>query len=58
MAAPGETEEGHLFASDLNAPRRLETLADMLVAREHSYTRVEKILGKNLLRVLPDTWKA
>ena len=34
ISAPGETEEGYLFANELNSPRRLETLADMLsVAR-------------------------
>ena len=58
IAAPGETEEGYLFAPDLNAPRRLETLADMLVARGHGSERVGKILGGNLLRVLSETWKA
>ena len=58
IAAPGETEEGYLFAADLNTPRRFETLAGMLVARGHSHTRVEKILGKNLLRVFSETWKA
>jgi membrane dipeptidase len=58
ISAPGETEEGYLFASDLNAPRRLETLADLLSTRKHSDARIEKILGKNLLRVLSQTWKA
>lgn len=56
IAAPGETEEGYLFASDLNTPRRLETLADMLLERGHGEQRVEKILGANLLRVFEDTW--
>ncbi len=27
ISAPGETEEGYLFANELNSPRRLETLA-------------------------------
>jgi membrane dipeptidase len=58
ISAPGETEEGYLFASDLNTPRRFEKLADMLLARGHGSSRVEKILGKNLLRVLTDTWKS
>ena len=58
ISAPYETEDGYLFASDLNTPRRLETLADMLLARNHSAARVEKILGKNLLRVLSETWKS
>ena len=58
ISAPGETEEGYLFANELNTPRRLETLADLLLARGHSSARVEKILGSNLLRVLSETWKA
>ena len=57
ISAPGETEEGYLFANELNTPRRLETLADLLLARGHGSARVEKILGSNLLRVLTETWK-
>jgi membrane dipeptidase len=56
IAAPGETEEGYLFASDLNTPRRLETLAGMLETRGHPGSRIEKILGGNLLRLFRDVW--
>ena len=56
IAAPGETDDGYLFASDLNTPRRLETLAGMLVARGHSEARVERLLGANLLRVFGEAW--
>jgi len=56
IAAPYETETGYLFANDLNTPRRFETLAGLLLARGHSEARVEKILGKNLLRVFGETW--
>ena len=56
IAAPFETEEGYLFASDLNTPRRFETLTTMLLERGHSETRIEKILGGNLLRLFSDTW--
>jgi membrane dipeptidase len=58
IAAPGETEEGYLFANDLNTPRRYETLASMLADRGHSSTRIEKILGRNLLRVFTDSWNS
>ena len=58
IGAPGETEEGYLFANELNTPRRLETLAGMLLDRGHSEARVEKTLGANLLRVLKEVWKA
>jgi len=56
IAAPYETEDGYLFASDLNTPRRFETLAGMLLARGHGEERVQKVLGGNLLRVFGDTW--
>lgn len=58
IAAPFETEEGYLFADDLNTPRRLETLADLLLAHGHGERRVEKILGANLLRLFDETWAA
>jgi membrane dipeptidase len=58
IAAPGETEDGYLFASDLNTPRRFEVLAGMLAQRGHSEKRIEKILGANLMRVFGETWKA
>ncbi|HKJ16184.1 MAG TPA: membrane dipeptidase [Xanthomonadales bacterium] len=56
IAAPYETEDGYLFANDLNTPRRLETLTEMLLARGHSEIRIEKILGGNLLRVFNEAW--
>jgi len=57
IAAPFETEEGYLFANDLNTPRRFETLTEMLLDRGHSAILVEKILGGNFMRVFGDTWK-
>jgi membrane dipeptidase len=57
IAAPGETEDGYLFANDLNTSRRLETLAMMLSSRDHSAARIEKILGRNLVRVFSDAWR-
>ena len=56
IAAPGETETGYLFASDLNTPRRLETLAGMLSARGWTNARNEKVLGRNLERVFAAAW--
>lgn len=58
IAAPWETEEGYLFAAELNTPRRLATLAKMLADRRHSATRIEKILGGNLMRVFRETWRS
>ena len=58
ISAPGETEEGYLFANELNTPRRLETLSGMLSGRGHSDARIEKILGANLVRLFDDAWKS
>ena len=56
IAAPFETEEGYLFAEDLNTPRRLETLADLMLAGGFSERRVDKVLGGNLMRVFGECW--
>jgi len=56
IAAPYETETGYLFAGDLNTPERFETLAELLLARGHSESRVEKLLGGNLLRLFSQSW--
>jgi membrane dipeptidase len=56
IAAPQELETGYLFASDLNTPRRFELLAGMMSARGLSDSRIEKILGANLVRVFGAAW--
>jgi membrane dipeptidase len=56
IAAPGETDTGYLFASDLNTPQRFETLAGMLEDRGLGNRTIEKVLGSNLMRVYGDTW--
>lgn len=56
IGAPGEVAEVYTFVPDLNSPRRLETLAGLLLARGHSTARVEKILGGNFARLLAEVW--
>jgi len=56
IGAPGENAEVYTFVPDLNTPRRLETLAGLLLSRGHSAGRVEKILGGNFVRVFRDVW--
>ena len=56
IGAPGEAEEVYTFVPDLNTPRRLETLAGLLLARRHSTARVEKLLGGNFARLFSDVW--
>ena len=58
IAAPGESEDGYLFAEDLNTPRRLETLAGLLAKKGHSAARIEKLMGRNLMRVFKEAWGA
>lgn len=57
VAAPQEFEDSYGFATDLNTPRKLETLAQMLAVRGHPDSRIEKILGANLMRLFALVWK-
>ena len=56
VAAPGEDPAVPMFVSDLNTPRRMEIIASKLLARRHSTSRVEKIIGGNFLRLMKETW--
>ena len=56
IAASQEFADGYLFASDLNTPRRFERMADLLSLRGHPDSRIEKVLGANLLRVFGAAW--
>jgi membrane dipeptidase len=56
--APGEAEDVFTYVEDFNSPRRMELIAAAMSRRGHSDARIEKVLGKNWLRVLKDTWKA
>ena len=54
IAAP--REEDFMFVKDLNTPRRLEQIAELLLARKHSEARVEKIIGGNWVRLFGEVW--
>lgn len=56
IAAPNENDDVYTFAPDLNGPRKFETLADELLRRGWSTTRVEKILGGNFARLFSEVW--
>ena len=58
IAAPGETLDAYLFASDLNTARRFETVGELLAKRGHKAARIEKILGGNFARLFADAWAA
>lgn len=55
IAAPRENEL--LFIPDLNSPRRMEMIADHLLARGHSDARVDKIIGGNWMRLFGQVWR-
>ena len=56
IAAPGEDPAVPMFVTDLNTPRRMELIADRLLARRHSEARVEKVIGQNFVRLMRETW--
>ena len=55
IGAPRELEV--LFVEGLNRPRRMETIADALLGRGYSESRVEKIIGGNFVRLFDDVWR-
>jgi len=56
---PGEDgDDIYTFVSDLRGPAQFHRLADLLAARGHSEARIDKILGRNLLRLYKDVWGA
>jgi len=40
----------------MNSERRMEMIADHLLARGHSEARVEKIVGGNWMRLFGEVW--
>jgi membrane dipeptidase len=57
IGAPGEVAAVYPFVPDLNSPRRLQRVGELLEARGHSASRIEKILGGNFVRVFRDAWR-
>lgn len=56
IAAPGEDPNVFMFVPELNAPNRMELIAERLIKKGHSEARVEKIIGGNFVRLLKDVW--
>jgi len=57
IGAPGETPDVSLFLPDLCGPTQFTRLAELLEARGHSQTRIDKILGSNFRRVMAEAWQ-
>jgi membrane dipeptidase len=51
-------EDRPLYIPDFNHPRRLEAIAEKLVARGHSSLVVHKVIGGNFHRVFNEIWTA
>ena len=58
IGASGEVPDVFPLVPDLNTPRRIQKLGDLLVARGHSTARVEKIVGGNFARLFREVWGA
>lgn len=56
ISAPGEDPEVFTFVPDINSPRRLDVIADLMAKAGHSSARIEKVIGKNWVRLLSDVW--
>lgn len=54
IGAPREFEV--LFVPDLNDPMRMAMIADGLLSRGHSESRVAKVLGGNWMRLFGEVW--
>lgn len=53
-AAPDEDRQ--LFIPELNHPRRLEGVAELLAQRGHPLPTIEKVIGGNFHRAFKDIW--
>jgi len=56
IAAPNEGADIFNYVPEYNVPNRLQLLGKDLVSRGHKLSRVEKIIGGNLLRVLKEVF--
>lgn len=54
IAAPGENRPPYI--PDLNTPRKLEKVADALLAHGYSAAAVDKVLGLNFRRAFKEIW--
>ncbi len=56
LAAP--EEDRPVYVIGLNIPRKMEVIADRLLARGYSSRITEKVVGVNFARVFSEIWKA
>ena len=58
IAAPSEDPDILFTVPDLNSPRRMEKIADLLAGKGHEAPVIEKVLGGNWARLFGEVWKA
>jgi membrane dipeptidase len=56
ISAPGE--ERPPYIPDLNTPRKMEIIADLLLKCGYTGRIAEKVLGENFRRVFGEIWTA
>lgn len=56
IAAPGEGPDVVTWVSGVDGPMRFKTLAGLLAREGWTSTRIEKVLGANVLRLYGDVW--
>lgn len=56
ISAPGERADVYTFLPDLNRADRFERIGELLAARGHAASRIDKILGGNFARLFGDVW--
>ena len=54
IAAP--REDTIPYVPELNHPRRMETIADLMASRGHSSRVIEKVIGTNWIRLFGEVW--
>lgn len=55
IAAP--REDTPPYVPDLNTPRRMERIADLMASRGHGDRVIEKVLGANFVRLFGEVWR-
>lgn len=55
--ARGESEDVYAYIPELNSPRRLELVAAAMARAGHPGSRIEKVLGRNWMRLLREVWR-
>ncbi|MEO7964795.1 MAG: membrane dipeptidase, partial [Gemmatimonadaceae bacterium] len=56
ISAPGEDPDVFTYVPDINSPRRLDLIADLMAKKGHGSARIAKVIGGNWARLLGEVW--